>query len=176
MLSRLINKLREIRHKRYIDGCVNRGMKIGKNTDIMPGCYFDDAYCKFIEIGDNCTLSNEVFILVHDASMYKPLKFTKVAKVIVGDNCFIGARVMILPGVTIGSNVIIGAGSVVVKDIPTGVVAAGNPAKVIRRIDEFLSGHKEKFSLDKAIWLDEISLKEFFCNAVYVKKKEDHIF
>ena len=54
----------------------------------------------------------------------------------VGDSVWIGANVSVLPGVTIGSNTIIGAGSVVNKDIPAGVIAAGNPCKVIRRITE----------------------------------------
>ena len=54
----------------------------------------------------------------------------------IGDNVWIGANVCILPGVTIGNNVVIGAGSVVNKDIPEGVIAAGNPCKVIRKITE----------------------------------------
>ena len=54
----------------------------------------------------------------------------------VGDNVWIGANVSVLPGVTIGSDTIIGAGSVVNRDIPSGVIAAGNPCKVIRKITE----------------------------------------
>ena len=54
----------------------------------------------------------------------------------VGDSVWIGANVSVLPGVTIGSNTIIGAGSVVNKDIPDGVIACGNPCRVIRKITE----------------------------------------
>ena len=54
----------------------------------------------------------------------------------VGDNVWIGTNVSVLPGVTIGKNTIIGAGSVVNKDIPDGVIAVGNPCKVIREITE----------------------------------------
>lgn len=54
----------------------------------------------------------------------------------VGDNVWIGGGVQVLPGVTIGSNVVIGSGSVVNKDVPDGVVAAGNPCRVIRKITE----------------------------------------
>lgn len=54
----------------------------------------------------------------------------------VGDNVWIGTNVSVLPGVTIGNNTIIGAGSVVNKNIPEGVIAAGNPCKVIRKITE----------------------------------------
>lgn len=62
----------------------------------------------------------------------------------VGDNVWIGANVSVLPGVTIGTNTIIGAGSVVNKDIPEGVIAAGIPCKVIRKITE---QDKEKYPL-----------------------------
>lgn len=54
--------------------------------------------------------------------------------VAIGDNCWIGGGVTILPGVTIGDNVTIGAGSVVVSDIPSGCVAVGNPARKVRDI------------------------------------------
>lgn len=59
-----------------------------------------------------------------------------VRPITVGDNVWIGTNVSVLPGVTIGSNTIIGAGSVVNKNIPDGVIAAGNPCKVIREITE----------------------------------------
>lgn len=54
----------------------------------------------------------------------------------IGKNCWLGAGVIVLPGVTIGDNVVIGAGSVVTKDIPSNVVAVGNPCKVLREVNE----------------------------------------
>ena len=69
--------------------------------------------------------------------------------VTIGDNVWIGGNTVINPGVTIGSNVVIGSGSVVTKDIPDGVIAAGNPCKVIRPITE----------KDKQYWLEQV--KEF---------------
>ena len=62
----------------------------------------------------------------------------------VGDNVWIGTNVSVLPGVTIGSNTIIGAGSVVNKSIPDGVIAAGNPCKVIRKVTDV---DKEKYPI-----------------------------
>jgi acetyltransferase-like isoleucine patch superfamily enzyme len=50
----------------------------------------------------------------------------------IGEDCFIGARSIILPGVTIGDNCVVGSGSVVTKDVPTGSIVAGNPAQIIR--------------------------------------------
>ena len=54
----------------------------------------------------------------------------------IGENCWIGANVIILPGVTIGNNTVIGAGSVVRKDIPPSVIAVGNPCRVLRKIGD----------------------------------------
>lgn len=54
----------------------------------------------------------------------------------IGRNCWIGAGAIILPGVTIGDNTVVGAGSVVTKDLPSGVVAVGNPCRVLREIGE----------------------------------------
>lgn len=58
------------------------------------------------------------------------------APIHIGKNCWLGAGVIVLPGITIGDNTVIGAGSVVTKDIPSGVVAAGNPCRVLREINE----------------------------------------
>ena len=85
-----------------------------------------------------------VLFLTHDYSIFRALKAIgkeeegeRITKPIrVGDNVFIGARATLLPGVSIGENTIIGAGTVVAGDIPAGVVAAGNPARVIRPIEE----------------------------------------
>ena len=68
----------------------------------------------------------------------------KALPIIIGDNCWIGADVTILPGVTIGSNTIIGAKSVVTKDIPDHVIAVGNPCRVMRPITEKDSIYKEE--------------------------------
>ena len=54
----------------------------------------------------------------------------------IGKNCWLGAGVVVLPGVTIGDNVVVGAGSVVTKDLPSNVVAVGNPCKVLREVNE----------------------------------------
>lgn len=63
------------------------------------------------------------------------------APVHIGRNCWLGAGVIIVPGITVGDNVVIGAGSIVTKDIPSNVLAAGNPCKVLREINE----HDKKY-------------------------------
>lgn len=68
----------------------------------------------------------------------------KYGKIRVGDRSFIGCNTTILPGVTIGSRCVIGAGSVVTKDVPDGMVVAGNPARIIMSTDEYARKSKEK--------------------------------
>lgn len=70
------------------------------------------------------------------------------APVHIGRNCWLGAGVIIVPGITIGDNAVIGAGSIVTKDIPANVLAAGNPCRVLREINEH---DKEYYFKDRMI-------------------------
>lgn len=74
----------------------------------------------------------------------------------IGENCWFGAGVVVVPGVTIGDNVVIGAGSIVTKDIPSNAIAAGNPCRVIREINEH---DRDYYFKDRKIDWDE--MKEF---------------
>ena len=117
------------------------GAKIGKNFKSY-GSYIDPSFLFLIEIGDNVTLSHST-ILAHDASPQHALKKSRVGKIEIGCNVFVGFQSIILPNVRIGSNVVIGAGSVVVNDIPDNSIAVGNPCKVIGTYDGFVEKHKE---------------------------------
>lgn len=88
-------------------------------------------------------LAPRVHILAHDASTKPFLNYTRVANTRIGDQVFIGAGTIVLPGVLIGNNVVIGAGSVVTKDIPDNSVAMGNPARVIKSLDVFLDENRQ---------------------------------
>lgn len=106
-------------------------LKIGKNVGLADT--FILAYAP-ISIGDNCSFSfrNMIITSTHDLADFS----TIIAKPItIGKNVWITTNVTILPGVTIGDNTIIGAGSVVTEDIPSNVLAAGNPCKVIKKIN-----------------------------------------
>ncbi|MDE5790841.1 MAG: sugar O-acetyltransferase [Muribaculaceae bacterium] len=90
-----------------------------------------------VRIGDNVFIGPNVSIYTacHPLDAETRNRLVEWAEpVIIGDNVWIGGSVTILPGVTIGDNVVIGAGSVVAKDIPSNTVAVGNPAKIIKRI------------------------------------------
>jgi acetyltransferase-like isoleucine patch superfamily enzyme len=116
-----------------------------------------------LTIGKNIVISTDVIILTHDYSYTTglisinkkpPTDICVLMPVFIGDNCFIGARVTILPGAKIGSNVIIGAGSVVKGMIPDNSVIFGNPAKVVAQTNEWVTKFEEKhkdfkFHIDK---------------------------
>lgn len=127
-----------------IEKLFKRGLKVGKNFHRMGGVIIDPSHCYHITIGDNVTLAPRVHILAHDASTFMFLGKTRAANVMIGNNVFIGAGSIILPGVHIGNRVIIGAGSIVTKNIPDNSVAAGNPAKVICDIDTYLEREKAR--------------------------------
>ena len=124
---------------------IKAGMKVGKNCWGLVNCTIDHAHCWLIEIGDNVVFAPQVYLLAHDTSTKKSIEYTRVGKIKIGNNCFIGARVLIMPGVHIGDNTIIGAGSILVKSIPENVVAAGNPAKIICTIAEYETKIKSNF-------------------------------
>ena len=117
---------------------ISMGMTVGTNFKRLHGVILDPAHCWLITIGDNVTMAPRVHILCHDASTKQFLNYTKIGNVTIGDNVFIGAESVVLPGVTIGNNVIVGANSTVTHDVPDGVVVAGSPAKVICSLDDYL--------------------------------------
>jgi maltose O-acetyltransferase len=106
-------------------------------------------------------------LIAHDASTKKSLGYTKIGRIQIKENCFIGDSSLILPGVTIGPNSIVGAGSVVTRDVPAGMIVAGNPTRVISSVEEYIKKIKEiregkrvfneEYFIDK---LDETKRKE----------------
>lgn len=119
----------------------NMGVKIGENVNIYD-TYIDNGHPYLCEIGNNVTLSL-CYILTHGASMHTETGYSKIGKVIIGNNVFVGFKSIILCNVHIGDDVIIVAGGVVTKDIPSNCVVAGNPARVIGRYDEYIKKHRE---------------------------------
>lgn len=127
----------------------------GKHVHFGKGVYanfnltlVDDTH---IFVGDYTMLGPNVVIATAGHPILpelRPLAYQYNMPVHIGKNCWLGAGVIVLPGVTIGDNSVIGAGSVVTKDIPANVVAVGNPCKVLREINEH---DKEYYFKDRKI-------------------------
>ena len=138
-------------------------------AEIGEGCYIEPPFHanwggahvhfgKYIYANFNLTMVDDTHIYVGDYTMFGPNVTVATAghpilpelrkkayqyniPVHIGRNCWLGAGVLIMPGITIGDNVVIGAGSVVTKDIPSNVVAVGNPCRILREVNE----HDKKF-------------------------------
>lgn len=132
--------------------------EIGENCYIEPPLYSNWGghhvhFGKNIYANFNLTLVDDTHIYVGDYTMFGPNVTIATAghpilpelrekgyqynfPVRIGKNCWIGAGVIIVPGITISDNVVIGAGSIVTKDIPSNVVAVGNPCRVLREVNE----------------------------------------
>lgn len=134
-------------------------------AEIGEGCYIEPPlhsnwgghhvhFGKNVYANFNLTLVDDTHIYVGDYTMIGPNVVIATAghpimpelrekgyqynmPVYIGKNCWLGAGVVVLPGITIGNNVVVGAGSVVTKDIPDDVVAVGNPCKVLRKINKY---------------------------------------
>lgn len=115
---------------------ISMGMKVGNDFGRLNGVILDPSHCWLIEIGDNVTTAPRVHVLAHDTSTKQFLGYTKIGRVTIGNNVFVGAEPIILSNVSIGNNVIIGANSTVTKDIPDNSVAVGTPASVICTLEE----------------------------------------
>lgn len=124
---------------------------LGKNVQLIgPINWGSEPY--LITIGDNTTISFDCVFVTHDGATRVIRNLPKYNKetviygpIIVGSNCFIGCRTVILPNVHIGDNCIIGAGSIVNKNIPSNSVAAGCPCKIICTLEEYIDKHKNDF-------------------------------
>ncbi len=137
-------------------------IEVGKNFFANYNCTILDV--AKVTIGDNCQMAPNVAIYTAGHPIHPDTRNTAYEygiPVTIGDNVWIGGNTVICPGVHIGNNTVIGAGSVVTKDIPEWSIAAGNPCKVIRKItdaDRTFYFKDQKF--DEAAWLDACRIME----------------
>jgi acetyltransferase-like isoleucine patch superfamily enzyme len=114
------------------------GVKIGENCSIAVHNFGTEPY--LIEIGNHTQITYGVSFYTHGGAWIfrqKYPNFDFFGKIKIGNNVYIGNYAIILPGVTIEDNVIVGAGSVVTKSIPKGFIVGGNPAKIIGKVEEY---------------------------------------
>ncbi|MED3973227.1 acyltransferase [Priestia megaterium] len=157
-----------VNRNKYMNLFYQHMREMGINMPEQPEFISDDVYLdevgySLISIEKGVTISKGVTLLVHDFSVTQPLRtyednvlWAEILRHIqLKRGCFIGANSIILPGTTIGENSIVGAGSVVKGEIPDNVVIAGNPAKVIKTIEEYYHDIKKMQSDEVKIWYKE---------------------
>lgn len=133
--------------KRIVQGTVTveelrkHGAVIGNNVELWSN-KIDKGHAFLLQIGNNVTIS-DARILLHDGSTQIFLGYSKVGKVVIGDNVFIGADAIILPGTKIGSNVVIGAGAVVKGEIPSDSVVVGVPGRVVCSCTDYVEKNRK---------------------------------
>lgn len=156
--SRVKRILFRLRADYTTEQLIEMGMVVGENFLRMHGTILDPSHCWLITIGDDVTMAPRVHILAHDASTCHHLGYARIGRVDIGDNVFIGADTVVLPGVSIGDNSIIGANSTVTKNIPANVVAGGNPAKVISTIEEYIERNRQRMA-EGSVYGEEFTLR-----------------
>lgn len=135
--------------KKYKKLLKDYGMDIAQDEYyIDPTVYFDNYDYSLIHIAEKVTISREVLFLTHDYSLYVGFNAMGSNKngyflngISIEENCFIGARVVILPGTHLGKNSIVGAGAVIKGNIPDNSIVVGNPARIIANSIEWGKKH-----------------------------------
>jgi acetyltransferase-like isoleucine patch superfamily enzyme len=128
-------------------------IRIGSDTGVYHGTFFELGSAARVEIGNHCTLVGAILrvqnelrignyaliaheVVITDCETIDPPARPPVRPITIGDDAWIGMRAIILAGVTIGRGAIIGAGAVVSDDVPPMVIASGNPARAVRKIEQ----------------------------------------
>jgi len=125
-----------VEHRAFFNS--GRMIAIGDNSGIGVGAYLNGP----IQIGNNVMMGEDVMLITQNHSFFRTditmdqQGFQEDEPIIIGNDVWIGARVIILPGITIGKGAIIGAGAVVSKDVPEWAIVAGNPARIIKYRNE----------------------------------------
>ena len=171
-MKRIKELLYRLRGEYTTEKLISMGMTVGEHFNRLQGVILDPAHCWLITIGDHVTMAPRVHILAHDASTKTFLGYTKIGRVTIGNNVFIGAESVVLPGVMIGDNVIVGANSTVTKDVPSNSVVAGSPAKVICSLEEYLE--KEKARMEQSpVYGEDYTLRQAVSMEKRIQQKEE---
>lgn len=148
----VLNKIRVLFHKlsigmmnkkQYINYLRKEGVQIGEGCDIAKSSVFGNEPW-LVKIGNNVRITRNVQFVTHDGGIWTLRKMGLVesnavsyGNIVIGDNCNISWNVVIMPGVRIGKNCVVGTGAIVTKNIPDNSVAVGVPARVVESIEEY---------------------------------------
>lgn len=159
MIKKLLKRfVYRLRGEYTLEQLIKMGLSVGKEFNPQLGVSLDPSHCWLISIGDNVTMAPHVQVFAHDAGTCAHLGYARLGRVDIGNRVFIGASTVILPGVSIGDDCIIGAGSVVSKSIPSGTVYAGNPARMICTTEEYINKHRALMNAHP-IWDESYTLR-----------------
>jgi acyl-[acyl carrier protein]--UDP-N-acetylglucosamine O-acyltransferase len=118
------------------------GVQVGNDCRLLGlqlGTFGSEPF--LVSLGNHVTITGGVQFITHDGGVWifrdRHPDIDIIAPIVIGNNVFVGLNAILMPGVTVGDNCIIGAGAVVTRDIPAGHVAAGVPARCIQSIDEY---------------------------------------
>lgn len=145
---------------RFVNYLRKQGVAVGENV-IFRGPYsttIDTGRAHLISIGNNVDINTHFCLMTHDFSNFVFRNYfsdyvNNCGEINIGNNIYIGTNVTILRGVSIGDNCIIGAGSVVTKDIPSNSVAVGVPCRVVSSLEAYYEKRKEKAKEEAATFV-----------------------
>lgn len=133
-------RLRQLDNDQWIDYLRSLGVQIGERTRILDRHVPSEPY--LIRIGNHVTITSGCRLVTHDGAIWvyrdRDPAINRFAPIEIRDNSFIGLDSIILPGVTIGPDSVVAAGSVVTKDVPPGEIWGGNPARLICTTEAYL--------------------------------------
>lgn len=162
-LSNLIKRIKVqlASNEGFINLLRSEGVVIGANCTINKDVNFGtEPY--LVTIGDNVRVTTGVKLITHDGGLWVPRRLgyideraDRFGRIIIGSNVNIGWNAIIMPGVTIGDNCIIGAGAVVTKDVPPNSVAIGVPARVFETVEEYAEKNKDRVVMTKGMTHEE---------------------